>query len=117
MSDQERARVLELQNPFGLDHLRWHPIGAPGPITLGLSACNLYRATTEQGVITGWERQKLPEDFDPLSGCVSHSIGKEGLHAVVMLCKQIIGAGSCRRQVFHSADGLRWEIRPSGIGG
>lgn len=41
LSDEERSRVLELQNPFGDKYIRFSVSGEESPVLLGMNECNI----------------------------------------------------------------------------
>lgn len=113
LSEEEKSRVLQLQNPFGEDYVRLIVSGEEYPVLLGASACNLYRAKVERGVVTEWINiPKLSRFYPTGSSCTSQSINFDGKYAVYSYCATAIGAGGgCAGGggTFRSMNGKEWE--------
>jgi hypothetical protein len=113
LSEEERSHVLQLQNPFGDNYVRFTVSGEEYPILLGVSACKLYRAKLEQGVVTEWIKiPKLSSFYPTGSACESQSIKYDGKYVMYSYCAMAIGAGGgCAggAGTFRSINGREWE--------
>jgi len=56
LSEKEKTRFLQLQNPFGRNMVRFTPEGEKEAVRLGFWDCAIYRAKTERDVVIGWEK-------------------------------------------------------------
>ena len=113
LSEEHRAHVLKLQNPFGEDYVRFSVAGEEYPAMVGASACNLYRAKVERGVVTEWIKiPKLSRFYPTGSSCTSQSIKFDGKYVMYSYCAIAIGAGGgCAGGygTYRSMDGKEWE--------
>jgi hypothetical protein len=117
LSEEEKSRVLQLQNPFEESYVRFNVSGEEYPVLLGASACRLYRAKVERGVVTEWVNiPKLSRFYPTGSSCTSQSISFDGKYVNYSYCATAIGAGGgCGGGggTFRSMNGKEWE-KPDG---
>ena len=114
LSESDKARILQLQNPFGEHYLRFVPQGQE-PVLLGLKSCQLYRAKLEKGIVTEWMEENALSTFYPWwSGCSQESLKQEGAFIRLTFCKTPLGAGGgCAGGGgdFRSINGVDWQKR------
>lgn len=114
LSDEERSRVLELQNPFGDKYIRFSVSGEESPVLLGMNECNIYQAKLERGVVTEWIKiSELGSSYPFGSVCERQSIKYDGKYALFSYCKTALGAGGgCGGGAgnFRSINGREWEV-------
>ncbi len=94
LTEEERDRILALQNPFGSNLVRLNTAGEQGGMLIGLKNCSVYRAEPEQGVVIQWVR--LPEidgSYPIPSACNRERIEYDGTYIEIEFCKTPIGAG------------------------
>lgn len=110
LSEKEKARVIQIQNPFGVNLIRFSVLGEKEPVSLGMKDCKIYRAKNEQGVVTGWE-QSLNAIYLSFTACTRQSIEYDGQYVKVFICEQAIGAGGgcAAGGNYRSRDGKLWE--------
>ena len=115
LTEQERGRILPLQNPFGSNLVRLNPSPGDGAVLIGLKNCTVYRAEPEQGVVTEWVR--LPEidgSYPIPSACDRERIAYDGDYLTVEFCKTPIGAGGgCAGGIspHRTRNGKNWEVQ------
>lgn len=115
LNQEERDRILALQNPFGSNLVRLNTAGEQGDVLIGLKNCSVYRAEPEQGVVTEWVR--LPEidgSYPIPSACNRERIEYDGTYIEIEFCKTPIGAGGgCAGGIspHRSRDGKKWEVQ------
>jgi hypothetical protein len=113
LSEVEKVRILQLQNPFGESYVRLAVSGQEQQVALGLKSCNLYRAKLEQGVVTEWVQDNTLSTFYPLwSACSRESLKQDGQYIKVSFCKTPLGAGGgCAGGGgdFRSTNGIDWQ--------
>jgi hypothetical protein len=114
LSEVEKVRILQLQNPFGENYVRFAVSGQEQQVALGLKGCNLYRAKLEQGVVTEWVQDDTLSTFYPLwSACSRESLKQDGQYIKLSFCKTPFGAGGgCAGGGgdFRSANGIDWQV-------
>ena len=114
LTQEEKDRVLALQNPFGTDLVRLDASGAKGPVLIGLQHCTVYRAELELGVVTEWVRLPEVDGFYPLpSACNNERLEYDGEYVTVQFCKTPMGAGGgCAGGIspHRSKNGTDWEV-------
>ena len=115
LTNEDRARILLLQNPFGSNLVRLNTPGKDGPILIGLQNCKVYRAEPEQGVVTEWVDVPEVAEFYPLpSACSRESVEYDGEYVTIKFCKTPMGAGGgCAGGIspHRSRNGKDWEVR------
>lgn len=115
LTEEERGRILALQNPFGSNLVRIGDAGEQAQVLIGLKNCKVYRAEPQQGVVTEWVG--LPEidgSYPIPSACSRERIEYDGTYIVVAFCKTPIGAGGgCAGGIspHRSRDGKNWEVQ------
>lgn len=111
LTQEERDRVLSLQNPFGTNLVRLN--GSEG-VLIGLQDCKVYRAKSEQGVVTEWVRLPEIDRFYPLpSACSGQQLKYDDDYVTIDFCKTPIGAGGgCAGGIspHRSRNGMDWEV-------
>jgi hypothetical protein len=114
LSEVEKVRILQLQNPFGENYVRFAAPGHGPQVALGLRDCNLYRAKIEQDVVTEWIQEKTLSTFYPLwSACSRESLKQDGQFIKLSFCKTPLGAGGgCAGGGgdFRSLNGTDWQV-------
>lgn len=114
LSEVEKVRVLELQNPFGENYVRFAMPGQEQQVALGLKGCNLYRAKLEQGVVTEWIQENTLSSFYPMwSACSGESLKQDSQYIKLSFCKTPLGAGGgCAGGGgdFRSLNGIDWQV-------
>ena len=115
LSKEDRERILLLQNPFGGNLVRINATGKGEPILIGLKDCKVYRAETEQGVVTEWVHVPEVAEFYPLpSACSRENVEYDGEYVKIEFCKTPIAAGGgCAGGIspHRSRNGKDWEVR------
>ncbi|WP_156481057.1 hypothetical protein [Variovorax sp. PAMC 28711] len=115
LSNEDRERILLLQNPFGENLVRLNKAGKGEPILIGLKDCKVYRAEPEQGVVTEWVHVQEVAEFYPLpSACNRESVEYDGEYVRIEFCKTPMGAGGgCAGGIspHRSRNGKDWEVR------
>jgi hypothetical protein len=117
LTKEERERILPLQNPFGSNLIRLNPVGEAGPVLIGREGCRVYRAETEQGVVTEWVRVpelRGQEFLSGGSGCERERMDYDGKYLTVEFCRMLIGAGGgCGGGIspHRSRNGKDWEVQ------
>jgi hypothetical protein len=119
LTKEERERIIPLQNPFGSNLIRLNPQGKAGTVLIGLQSCKVYRAETEQGVVTEWVRvpelTMAAEEFLSGGGCDSELMEYDGKYLKVGFCRIPIGAGGgCGGEIgssHRSRNGKDWEVQ------
>jgi hypothetical protein len=113
LSEEDKLRVLQIQNPFGENYVRFSVSGQEYPVVLGVSACKLYRAKLEREVVTEWIKiPKLSSFYPTGSACERQSIKYDGKYVMYSYCAIAIGAGGgCGGGGgdFRSINGRDWE--------
>ena len=113
LSEPEKARIFQLQNPFGELYLRFALQAQEQPVILGLKACQLYRARLEKGLVTEWVEDNALNTFYPWwSACSRESLKQEGPYIRLSFCKTPLGAGGgCAGGggEFRSINGVEWQ--------
>jgi hypothetical protein len=114
LSEVEKVRILQLQNPFGQNYVRFAVPGEKQEVILGLKECEVYRAKLELGVVTEWIQEKKLHSFYPLwSACSRESLKQDGQFIKVSFCKTPISAGGgCAGGGgdFRSINGRDWQV-------
>jgi hypothetical protein len=114
LNQEEKARILALQNPFGSNLIRLSAQAEGRPVLIGLQDCKVYRAETESGVVTEWVRVPEVDGSYPLpSSCSGEHLQFDGEYAIVKFCKTPVGAGGgCAGGIdpHRSRNGKDWEV-------
>ena len=114
LSEVEEVRVLQLQNPFGENYVRFAVPGEDQQVLLGLKQCNVYRAKLKLGVVTEWVPENTLSVFYPMwSACSRESLKHDGQYVRLSFCKTPIGAGGgCGGGGgdFRSINGKDWQF-------
>lgn len=117
LSEAEKVRMLQLQNPFGENYVRFAVSGQEQQVALGLKECNLYRAKLELGLVTEWIQENTLATFYPLwSACSRESLKRDGEYIRLSFCKTPMGAGGgCAGGGgdFRSLNGTNWQVLES----
>ena len=113
LSETEKERIFQLQNPFGEHYVRFVVQGQQQPVLLGLKSCQLYSAKQERGIVTDWIEENVLDTFYPWwSACSQESLKQDGLYIRLTFCKTPIGAGGgCAGGggAFRSINGVDWQ--------
>jgi hypothetical protein len=112
LSEVEKVRILQLQNPFGENYVRFAVPGEKQQVILGLKACKVYRAKLELGVVTEWIQENTLHSFYPLwSACTRESLRQDAQSIRVSFCKTPIGGGCAGGGGdFRSINGIDWQV-------
>ena len=114
LSEAEEARIQQLQNPFGENHVRVTVPGEEQQVLLGLKECKVYRAKIKQGMVTQWTQDNTLSVFYPMwSACSKESLKHDGQYINLSFCKTPIGAGGgCAGGGgdFRSINGKDWQL-------
>ena len=115
LSEEEKVRVLQLQNPFGENYVKFAVTGEAQPVLLGLQQCKVYRAKQELGVVTEWVRETALDTFYPLwSACSQEGLRQDGQYILLSFCKTPLSAGGgCAGGggSFRSLNGKDWQLK------
>ena len=113
LSDDEKVRILQLQNPFGPNYVKFASPGEEQQVLLGLKDCNVYRAKLKLGVVTEWVPDNTLSVFYPMwSACSKESLKHDGQYISLSFCKTPIGAGggcAAGGGDFRSTNGKDWQ--------
>lgn len=114
LSEDEKVRIFQLQNPFGENHVSLAVPGEAQQIRLGLKECSLYRANVTQGVVTEWVAENALRVFYPMwSVCTQESLKLDGQYISLHFCKTPLGAGggcAAGGGNFRSLNGKNWQL-------
>jgi hypothetical protein len=115
LTEEERAKILALQNPFGSNLVRIESSDRDGIVLIGLKDCKVYRAEPEQGVVTEWVRLPEIDGTYPLpSACDRERLEYDGEYVTIEFCKTPMGAGGgCAGGIspHRSRNGKDWEVQ------
>lgn len=112
LSEKEKAKILMIQNPFGINRVEVPEVKG---LFLGLKECDVYRSISEGNVIVAWEKA-LDKPSYPMGVCSRSELHAGGEYARAFLCVLGMGAGGgCSAGGnYRTRDGRAWEKETKG---